>query len=255
MPSISRVLAVAAVSITLLLMLAYSFDTSLASPGGITGHTLKGPSPGCTPCHGGGQNTVVTLTGPSTMQVSTTAVCTVQVSGSNSGVDIAVSGGQLSENSARLKTSGDELTHTSAGTGTYIFSYTAPATPGTETIYATGLTSRNGPWNHAESLTITVTGTVADVKDEQPLTYALEQNYPNPFNPATSIVYSLAEASSVRLEVYSLTGELIATLVDAPQAAGRYAVTFEKPGLPSGMYLYRINAGSFVSTRKFLLLK
>ena len=255
MQTISRVLAVATVSITFLIMLAYSFETSLASPGGITGRTLKGPNAGCTPCHGGGQNTVVTLTGPSTMEVNTTAVCTVQVSGNSSGVDIAVSGGQLSENSSRLKVSGDELTHVSAGSGTYIFSYTAPSTPGTETIYATGVTSRNGPWNHAPSLTVTVTGTVASVGDEQPLSYALEQNFPNPFNPSTLIAFSIPTAAPVTLAVYNLTGELVSTLVNEPKAAGRYTVTFESPGLPSGMYLYRITAGSFVATRKFLLLK
>jgi hypothetical protein len=255
MSSISRVLAAAAAGITLILMAATSFDTSLAYPSGISGRTLKGPTPGCTPCHGGGQNTTVTLTGPSTMEVNTTAVCTVQVSGTNTGVDIAVSGGELSESSSRLKTLDSELTHPSPGSGTYVFTYRAPATPGTETIYATGVTSRNGPWNHAQSLVITITGTVSDVTDEQPLAYALEQNFPNPFNPSTRIAYSIPEAARVRLEVYNLTGELVATLVDEPEAAGHYAVTFENPGLPSGMYLYRISAGNFVATRKFLLLK
>jgi len=255
MSKIPRAIAAATLAIGVTLMVTTSFETTLASPGGITGRTLLGSSPGCTPCHGGGQSTTVTLTGPTTMVVNSTAVCTVQVSGTSTGVNIAASGGTLTESSSRLKVSGSELTHPSAGSGTYIFTYQAPATAGTQTIYATGLTSRNGPWNHAQSLVITVTDAVSGVEDEQPLHYALEQNFPNPFNPSTRIAYSIPEAAPVRLEVFNLTGERVSTLVDEPQAAGHYSVTFDNPGLPSGMYLYRITAGHFVATRKFLLLK
>ena len=88
-----------------------------------------------------------------------------------------------------------------------------------------------------------------------PSAFALEQNYPNPFNPSTSIGFQLAEAGWVTLAVYDLLGREIAVLVDGQKAAGSYAVEFNARGLASGMYVYRLSAGSFTQSRKMMLVQ
>ncbi len=89
--------------------------------------------------------------------------------------------------------------------------------------------------------------------------FALAQNYPNPFNPRTTIEYTIPAKSStpllVRLTVYNALGQKIAVLVDEKKTAGRYTVTFDASGLASGVYYYRLNAGSFEQIRKMILLR
>ena len=88
-----------------------------------------------------------------------------------------------------------------------------------------------------------------------PLEYNLSQNYPNPFNPTTKIKYEVPENTNVTLEVFDVLGRLIKTLVNENKSAGRYEVELNASELSSGLYLYKINAGSFEQTRKILLLK
>jgi subtilisin family serine protease len=88
-----------------------------------------------------------------------------------------------------------------------------------------------------------------------PAVYALEQNHPNPFNPSTLIRYSIPQDGMVNLAVYNLLGEKIATLVNEVQKAGRHEISFDASLLASGIYFYRIEAGSFTSVKKMLLLK
>jgi hypothetical protein len=90
---------------------------------------------------------------------------------------------------------------------------------------------------------------------EIPDKYVLEQNYPNPFNPATTIRYSLPEQSHVTIEIFSITGQHIATLVDESQAAGRHHVDFDAGQLTSGVYLYRMQANGISATKKLTLIK
>jgi hypothetical protein len=83
-----------------------------------------------------------------------------------------------------------------------------------------------------------------------PTETSLAQNYPNPFNPSTTINFTLAESGMVRLNVYDLSGRMITSLVNDRRPAGSYSVTFDAANLPSGVYMYRLEAGSFTQIRK-----
>ncbi len=85
--------------------------------------------------------------------------------------------------------------------------------------------------------------------------YSLDQNYPNPFNPSTKISWQSPVGSHQSIKVYDVLGNEVATLVDEYREAGRYEVTFDGSNLASGMYLYRLQAGSFVETKKMILIK
>jgi hypothetical protein len=88
-----------------------------------------------------------------------------------------------------------------------------------------------------------------------PTEYALYQNYPNPFNPVTSIRFDLVETGWVTLKVYNPMGQEAATVVNGEMKAGRHTVTFDASHLPSGLYLYRLEASRFSATEKMLFLK
>ncbi len=90
---------------------------------------------------------------------------------------------------------------------------------------------------------------------EKPDEFKLNQNYPNPFNPTTQISYSVPEASHVTIEVFNVVGKRVATLINEEKQPGTYDVTFDGSNLASGIYLYRLQAGSYVSTRKLILAK
>jgi len=86
-------------------------------------------------------------------------------------------------------------------------------------------------------------------------TYELYSNYPNPFNPTTQISYQLPKDEFVNLVVYNSLGQLISTLVNQHQTSGKYSVKFDATSLPSGVYIYKIQAGEFSSVKKMLLTK
>jgi hypothetical protein len=92
-------------------------------------------------------------------------------------------------------------------------------------------------------------------KIEIPQSYFLKQNYPNPFNPSTTIEFALPKSAFVTLKVYNLLGEEVATLVAEQRAAGIHRINWEARGLASGVYLYRLDTGEFVETRKLILLR
>ena len=88
-----------------------------------------------------------------------------------------------------------------------------------------------------------------------PEAFRLHSNYPNPFNPETTIRFDVKERARVRLQVFNVLGQVVATLVDEERATGTYRAVFEARGLPSGSYFYRLEAGAFSETRLMVLLK
>ena len=88
-----------------------------------------------------------------------------------------------------------------------------------------------------------------------PASFVLRQNYPNPFNPSTTIAFDLPRRTSVRLSVYDPLGRQVLTMLQGEKEAGSYTVTFDGSLLASGIYIYRLQAGSFVQSRKMLLTK
>ena len=93
-----------------------------------------------------------------------------------------------------------------------------------------------------------------------PTEFALHNNYPNPFNPVTNIVYDIPEVTDVTLEIYNVMGQRVRTLAQGSHEPGRYQIVWNATndfgqGLSSGMYIYRIQAGDFVSVKKLVLMK
>lgn len=242
-----------------------------AHSSGMTGATRKNGS-GCT-CHNNNPSTnvSVSINGPSDLLVNQTGTYTVTIQGGpavRAGTDIAVSGGSLNASSSAIQKLGDELTHTSpqafvGGVATFSFTYTAPGTPGTQTIFANGNSvnfngSNSGDeWNFAPNKIVTIKAatSVSDNSPAGPSDFTLSQNYPNPFNPTTNIGFSLPGTQNVTLKVYDISGKEIAILKSGVLAGGRHVASFDASNLPSGTYIYRLSGASGVQERTMLLLK
>lgn len=112
-----------------------------------------------------------------------------------------------------------------------------------------------GPWSETRSLTVS-TGVDVDSGDSTiPSSIELSQNYPNPFNPITTISFDLPEAADVSLVVYNVLGHEVARLVDKRLSAASYDVSWDAAEMASGLYHYKLAAGSFVETKAMVLLK
>jgi hypothetical protein len=98
---------------------------------------------------------------------------------------------------------------------------------------------------------------IADVESEEqlPSLFALQQNYPNPLNPSTTIEYALPERAFVEIKILDVLGREVATLLNEVKPAGTYTARWDASCVASGVYFYRLQAGSFVQTRKMLLLR
>jgi hypothetical protein len=101
---------------------------------------------------------------------------------------------------------------------------------------------------------------IVTATEEIPLTFRLQQNYPNPFNPSTKITFSIAAPCAVDLAIYDVGGRRIKRLVHETRAPGRYAETWDGTNdwggrVATGLYFYRLKAGSFVSSKKMVLIK
>lgn len=147
---------------------------------------------------------------------------------------------------------------TSGGDYTRTISYLFLTTSGTQiSVSAADTSSPNTgviPVNGISFLNSGVTD-VRQANNTVPDNFTLSQNYPNPFNPTTLINYSIPSSQKVVLKVYDELGREVATLVNQDQAAGNYTAEFSATGLASGIYFYRLQAGSFIQMRKMILLK
>lgn len=111
---------------------------------------------------------------------------------------------------------------------------------------------------HPSMVDTVIVGNPTGTDDQKPATpfqFELSQNYPNPFNAQTEISYAVPVISHVRIAVYNLLGQEIATLVDEDLQAGAHQVVWDASTVPSGVYFYRIEAGVYAQTRKMTLIK
>jgi hypothetical protein len=124
--------------------------------------------------------------------------------------------------------------------------------------------SRNAPLGNGDDIyaqQVSKNGNLGEIisdielEDENPNNFNLFQNYPNPFNPATTINYHIAEKRFVILRIYDVLGNEVATLINKENPAGEHKINFNSTGLTSGVYFYRLHAGSFIQTRKMILMK
>ncbi|GMU87432.1 MAG: hypothetical protein AMXMBFR48_26730 [Ignavibacteriales bacterium] len=118
--------------------------------------------------------------------------------------------------------------------------------PGIKYLYRLKQIDTDGKFEYSQQVSV-FTG--------KPEKFSLEQNYPNPFNPATTIEFSLPAASVVQIEVYDMLGNKVTELLNDKREAGYYSVPFNASALPSGVYIYRIEAGDYRAVKKMTLLK
>jgi len=111
-----------------------------------------------------------------------------------------------------------------------------------------------GEYGKIIAFTKTITG-VKNGRTSAPAEFVLYQNYPNPFNPSTVIRYQIEKLVKVSLKVYDLLGREVATLVNEVKAPGSYTATFNAANISSGVYFYRLQTGSFIATKKLVLLR
>ena len=172
----------------------------------------------------------------------------VSVNATNLSVTITVTGNTGSV-AGELVNGAGTVVASNNSTSNNPFTLTAPG-PGLYRVNA-GYKAPNLGW---DSSLVQLSAATA-VGMEVPLVFSLESNYPNPFNPTTTIVFTLPEPERVKLTVFDLQGNPVATLVNGRTEAGRHSAIFDGTGFPSGVYFYRLQAGSFTETRQLVLLK
>jgi hypothetical protein len=181
--------------------------------------------------------------------VQTTTEFTVSWSGEDDASGIRFYTIYVSENGGEPEvwlsdTEATSMAFTGSDGSTYAFRSTAADQVGNRSIRGT----------ETEAVT-TVQVSTSIERTDLPAGFILSQNYPNPFNPSTVIRFGLPETADVRIEVYDLAGRRVAVLTDGSRTAGWHTVTFEGSALSSGVYVYRLQAGDFVQSRKLVLLK
>jgi hypothetical protein len=114
----------------------------------------------------------------------------------------------------------------------------------------------SAPSNEVTETTLDDPSDISNDKElNNPSDFALNQNYPNPFNPTTTINYQLPKASQVKINIYNLHGQLVASLINKYQKAGYYKLNWEAKNLVSGIYFYQLEAENFREIKKMTLLK
>lgn len=110
-------------------------------------------------------------------------------------------------------------------------------------------------WSSAWKFEAKVTTAVENRESGAPSEFKLSPNFPNPFNPSTTIEFSIPKSGSVKIVIYNILGNLIATLVDQHLSAGTYRTQWNASGVASGVYFYQIQANGFIETKRLMLLK
>jgi len=142
------------------------------------------------------------------------------------------------------------------GDGTYMVVITSPNAIGADTVSATVISGTDTVTLFQKVAVVYITPTsVQSIDSPNPDIFYLFQNYPQPFNPATTIKYQIPELSFVTIKVFDLLGNEIETLVNEKRQPGIYEVNFNADGLASGVYIYKLIAGNFTSSKKLILLK
>jgi len=133
------------------------------------------------------------------------------------------------------------------GTTTQSHSYTfTDKTASGNEFYRLKQTDYNGAVTYSKTI---------EVQTATPKAFTLLQNYPNPFNPSTTIAYAIPQAGVVTLKIYDVLGREVSTLINEKKPAGNYTISCDARHLSSGIYFYKLQAGSFVQTKKMLLVK
>lgn len=134
------------------------------------------------------------------------------------------------------------------------------ASPSHGILYPQIIQAKTGTSGTDSRFTLTIlSGTAVSSEleiTEVPTKVILNQNYPNPFNPSTTIGFGLPQTSKVTLEVFDILGRKVATLFNNEnKSAGRHTITFDARNLASGMYIYRLQTGNTIITKKLTLIK
>lgn len=249
---------------TAIIFIVFVFSaTTLAYPGGVTGRTKKTSTTGCS-CHTNNSAITGTITGPDTVTTGTSATYTITVSrsgysGAHGGVDISTRLGVLAVLDNRLKLQSAELTQQAAltfasGTVSVTFTYTAPSTAGTDTLWNTVAAGYSNGWNWGTEKRIIVRAPLGVTENQTPVQFVLQQNYPNPFNPSTTITFELPKTSEVSLMIYDTEGK-IAGEMTGTFTQGTHDFIWNASEMASGIYYYILKANEFASTKKMILIK
>ena len=159
-----------------------------------------------------------------------------------------------------LRIFGSGVDTTIAGLSDTTFQFNGSGILQPDNSYQWNVTASDGNLSTVSATRNFYTSSPTNIEDETianvlPTEYSLYQNYPNPFNPTTKISWQLPVGSHQTLIIFDMLGNEVATLVDEYREAGNYEIDFNASGLASGMYLYRLQAGSFVVTKKMILIK
>jgi len=250
-----------------LILTALFASACFADASGRTGRTATGCS-----CHGSVNAGVnVTITGPQTVEPLSTHAYTVAVSGgpatSTGGFDLKVSGGTLTAG-ANNRVSGSDVTHSNRNSRSWTFSWTAPATTGTQTFVAVGLgcDGTGGTGGDAWNFYGGVANTAFEISVADPLDVVgtpgktwLAPPAPNPCQRGAQLEFSLETAGVVRLEVLDPSGRRVATLVSGTLPAGRQVVRWDRrqdngTRAATGLYFVRLAKASETYTTRLLVV-
>jgi len=197
---------------------------------------------------------------PDTLPANGTSQTTISISPKNNSDTLLASGLQVILSNTG---SGSLSGVADLGDGTYQATITAPIASGTDSISAVVISGTDTVSILWEAVITYVNPTSVSERPISPDEFFLYQNSPNPFNPSTTIKYTIPSVTAsgmkqpqfVTIKVYDVLGNEVAILVNEKKSSGTYEVEFDASALSSGIYFYKLQAGSFIETKKMLLLK